>query len=542
MAASSASAYPPADKQATFYEGLQNYQKVFEYTAPDTDESMVLGEIKHQNLVRKTLAPWYEGSVNAAIAQYRKEASTVTRNSLKSFLREQLKKPSATVDLLQVRAYEVVASAAKTSRYYASGRAVSQKDIDQYTLLILKHELFGRFEESGKAITVSDAHAQFVPSDEAITNDLAGKANTASDQKTSSMIIPANSPVYVLGQMEDVPEYSPETDSWLLIWRPECGIKFVRSSHVALLDAKETASYQSMAEKSLYMATSDRVKVRQAFRQPVDLMRTTLLVSDEQNYYMAVADEDSFEEAPAATNKPRLLKGNLVQVTPKVKDRGELLINHLQKTPVTFTFNNYLAQLHRTTFSTPLRARKHVNIPFGWGDAVIGADNFHGQDVSNFVRKVMLPFGLSLPRHSKDQIDEGLETQRIYDSTSTGESDSDSLYAALVKHCMPGRFVSFGPGSQAACLGSLTVEELQSLDPKAAEDAKRSGIEYDEEVPLIAMSPVGLNASGTWYITGLTGIYPVFKSAPYNAWITRSQLFIFSYFKKPALSPRGDEL
>ncbi|MGI9283723.1 MAG: hypothetical protein ACR2PX_29480 [Endozoicomonas sp.] len=172
MIAVSASGYPPADKQATFYKGLQNYQKVFEYTVPDTEESKVLGEIKNLDLARKTLAPWNEGSVNTAIAQYRKEASEATRNSLELYLREQLQTPSATVDLLQVRAYEVLTSAAKTSRYFASGRAVSQDDIDQYTLLILKHKLFGRFEDSGRAITVSDAHAQFVTSDESITNDL----------------------------------------------------------------------------------------------------------------------------------------------------------------------------------------------------------------------------------------------------------------------------------------------------------------------------------------------------------------------------------
>ncbi len=201
--------------------------------------------------------------------------------------------------------------------------------------------------------------------------------------------------------MEDVPEYSPETDSWLLIWRPECGMKFVRSSHVALLDQKDIASYQSMAEKSLYMATSNRVKVRHDFRQPIRLMRTTLLVGDEQNYYMAVADENSLQETIEPTSQPILYKGNLVPVTPKVMDKGEQLTEHLQKTPVSFTFKNYLSQLHRTTFSTPLSAKRHVNIPFGWGDANIGADNFHGQDVSNFVRKIMLPFGLSLPRHSR---------------------------------------------------------------------------------------------------------------------------------------------
>ncbi len=102
--------------------------------------------------------------------------------------------------------------------------------------------------------------------------------------------------------------------------------------------------------------------------------------------------------------------------------------------------------------------------------------------------------------------------------------------------------MSFGTGSQAACLGSMTVEELQNLDARAATDARRSGIKDDEEVPLIALSPVGLNASGTWYITGLSGIYPVFKSAPYNAWITRNQLFIFSYFKSTVASPRDEEL
>ncbi|WP_161787477.1 hypothetical protein [Endozoicomonas numazuensis] len=75
---------------------------------------------------------------------------------MESLLREPLKTPSATVGLLQVRTCELITSAAKTSRYYTSGRAVSQKDIDQYTLLIPKHELFGRFEDSGRAITVSD--------------------------------------------------------------------------------------------------------------------------------------------------------------------------------------------------------------------------------------------------------------------------------------------------------------------------------------------------------------------------------------------------
>ncbi len=74
----------------------------------------------------------------------------------------------------------------------------------------------------------------------------------------------------------------------------------------------------------------------------------------------------------------------------------------------------------------------------------------------------------------------------------------------------------------------------------AADDAIQSGgMEEYDKVPLLAFSPVGLKNGSVWHITGKTAVYPVFKAGPYKTWVSRPNLFIYSYFDKEKMK---DEL
>ena len=521
-------AYYPADQQASFYEGLQDYERIFEILEPDLTQEIATNA--NPNYLRRLLAPWDKDTVNLALNQFHKDVSPEKRALLRPFLDSDPIKSNTLINNMHPVTWEILMTAAKVAlkgRYFASGLALNETHQKNYGQLLLQSSHLKHFNPSARAITLSDAPIQFVPSDEFITNNLYEGGNSASDQKNSEMILPINTPVFVLGQYFDQALRSPETDSWLAIWRPEFHIRFVRSSHIALMSNSEVSKYEDMASNNLYMTVTGRVRVSQGLYAHKPLIANTPILKAGSGYYLASTDETLKNQK----SRFKLFNATLVKSSPKVIDANNQLEDHLREVPLAFTVWEYLNQLHRTTFHNPRGTRNNLNVSFGWGEAIIGPDNFYGQDVSSFIRKLLLPFGISLTRDSREQLEEGLSHFPIYDSTTENISDQDSLYQALVDFCKLGRFVSFGPGSIAACLGSVSLEELHTLDPKAALEAKQiGGIKENDKVPLLAMSPIGFKDQDGWHITPKTGVYPVFKKSYYNAWVTRGKLFIFSYF------------
>ncbi len=201
------------------------------------------------------------------------------------------------------------------------------------------------------------------------------------------------------------------------------------------------------------------------------------------------------------------------------------------------SIKTYLQSLYNAIFQFPPYATDHQNPNrlFAWGEGVVGHGGQRGQDASAFARKIFLPIGLSLPRHSWDQVKQGQKTNPMHIS-----KDPDNYFDDMVRFAYPGVFASFGVGNIMACLGSVTVEQLAELDQDAADDAKKTGgISSDGKIPLVVASPVGFKQpDGSWDITPKTAIYPLTKKGPYSSWIneTRTQISFFSFFTKLRLS------
>ncbi len=96
-----------------------------------------------------------------------------------------------------------IINTASTERYFMSGAKITEEDQKRIIELVIDAAVTGSFLPEARGITLSEAHASFLPSDEAITNNLAEGANSASDQKTSSTLVPANTPVFIVSQILD---------------------------------------------------------------------------------------------------------------------------------------------------------------------------------------------------------------------------------------------------------------------------------------------------------------------------------------------------
>ncbi|MRI33000.1 hypothetical protein EOPP23_08395 [Endozoicomonas sp. OPT23] len=557
-------AHSPNDHSLDIYPGLQDYDQIFSLQGfePDT----VLGEIKNKNYEEELLAPWNETWLNQVLTNipapkdsskiqllikdvfttYQKElaGSTNDVSSSQAFIANRPQNLFHALDNdepnLIIHLLDNILTIARLDRYFLSGTKITREKQLQFARKILSLDTFSTFSHDARAITVTDAHASFLPSKEAITNDLAGTANTGSDQKTSSSFIPANTPLYVLGQLNDDEKMTPEDSSWLIVWRPEFGIKFVRSEHVALLSAEDIEIYKTAAKDSVELVASTRLSATYFTDRRRFLRPGTPILRNNDQFLTAISLYDN--QLPTTPHGLKLYHAYLTNTHLAVKDSEQELADHIRPVSHPFTVAEYQRQLHLNTFDNPWYVRPNENKPFAWGEAPVGPDNYNGQDVSNFIRKVLLQFGINLPRYSGDQIIEGLTTNPVYGTLDgftkfvTGstliEDKLNDFHQALVDHCNPGYFTSFGAGSHAACLGSITWEQLNTLDSKAAQDAIEHGnMTTDDRIPLLALSPVGLKASSGWYITGKTAVYPVFKSEPHNAWVSRANLFIYSYFK-----------
>ena len=538
----SVKAYSPSDQSLAIYQGLQDYDRIFNILGYEDDT--VLGTIKNTNYLEKLLAPWQEASVN----NYLSGVTVSIPEDIKALIAELLNINNdlelgsylkASLGSLKSSIITEILSTARTDRYFMSGHRVTKSDQLRMIELVIRAGFAESFMPEARGITVSDAHASFLPSDEAITNNLYEAANSASDQKTSSTIIPANTPVFIISQLYDQSGLSPEDSSWLLIWRPEFGIKFVRSNHIGLPEESH-AIYESAARNSVSLASSDRItttsKNHQSLRIGTPIPRQT-----NSDYLLAVSILHSLASITPVLNL-QLYRAHITPSFLSVRDSGQELKNHLSTVAEPFTVVGYRRQLHQTTFVNPHYSKPNINRSFAWGEGILGHDNYTGQDVSTFIRKLLLPFGLSLPRHSWAQVHEGIHTNLIvgsieqYDNPKKTIDDPEQLlsehHQLLTDECTLGRFTSFAPGSHAACLGSVTIDQLRELDPLAADEALNTGgMSPGDRVPLLSFSPIGMKDGDQWHITGKTAIYPVFKAGPYKSWVAKPNLFIYSYFE-----------
>ena len=233
----------------------------------------------------------------------------------------------------------------------------------------------------------------------------------------------------------------------------------------------------------------------------------------------------------------------LTRANLRSKDKTISLSRHIKRPPMSATVGNYLEELHNAIFFYPSYAGAKLNYhrSFAWGEGVTGIDEQHGQDISNFVYKLMLGFDLRLPRYSGDQIAEGLGINTIAINHNKG---TESHYQTLVKECTLGRIASFTGSAHMVCVGSLSMQQLESLDARAASDARNNGMKEEDLIPLVATSPVGFRdvTTGNWTIIPKAAVFPIFKAGPYSSWIARDNDFkVFSFFKNsPKLTAKTE--
>ena len=495
------SAHSWNDAQGTLYRGLQNPGQLAEVMGLDRNQP--LGEIGKNNLVSSLLSPWDEESVNRSIASYGDIKET---------------------------ARSMVCSTFKSLLFDASGFAVDKTPF----LDLIEHSSFLQsYHAQARGITLDDTDALFVPSDTFLTKHLAGTANTASDQKSSSTLIPANTPVFILGQLQDLDEtISMDEDSWLLVWREEFGIKFVRSRHIGRLSQEDIEMYKEMVTSKPEIVRTGRVQ-RHFFRHNFAMLMpgTMPLHHYGSQYFLANRNASEGETVLVDGNSWKIYSAALTHAKLTPKDKVEKSGYHLKQAPITATVGSYLDELHNAMFYYPAYAGPGINRDFAWGEGVTGIDNRHGQDISNFVYKLMLGFGYRLPRHSVDQINAGIKINSIKVDNS---QDEEIHYKTMVEHCTLGRMASFTASAHMVCLGSVSMTQLETLDPRAAADALNSGMSADDLIPLVASSPAGLRdvVTGSWSILPKAAVFPLFKTGPYSSWISRkTPLQIFSFFK-----------
>ena len=503
-------AHSPNDDDGIIYKGLQDLNQLAEIMGFDRQQS--LGTIGKNNLVPSLLAPWNEASVNQAISSY---------GDIKN------------------KAKAVVSGVFNAQIYDAPGYLV---DKEPFIDLVERSTFLQSYHPDARGITLSDTDALFVPTDTFLTKHLAGTANTASDQKSSSTLIPANSPVFILGQLQDLPGIiSLEEDSWFLVWRPEFGIKFVRSRHIGRLSQEDIDRFETFVTDKPMIVRTGRVERHFPKYNFAMLMPGTMPVHDGNQYRLANRNSMYGETVQVGSDTWTIYSAALTPASLASKDKARKLSYHLKQAPMNTTVQNYLDELHNAIFFYPEYAGPNIHRSFAWGEGITGIDNQHGQDISNFIYKLMLGFGYRLPRHSRDQIADGIQINSIVLDKS---KDKESHYKTVVEHCTLGRMASFADAGHMVCIGSISMNQLQSLDEQAYADALGAGMTNEDKVPLVASSPVGLRDLGkkNWSITPKAAVFPIFKTGPFSSWISRpSDLKVFSFFKNsPSLNAKSE--
>ena len=526
-------AYPPADEQGILYHDLQDLKKIAELQQVDLNASLGSNPYKgdpHKSQVKRTLAPWQPGEVEKAFQEFSKYRTDATDDKIERMVDKETYK---TLPDITASAMIVISSAINDpdNMYFANGQVVGSEYLKSLANLIKSTEFLKSYSKQARGITISDADALFLPSDVFITKNLAEPANTASDQKSSSSLIPTNTPVFIFGQIIDQSELNLATDSWLVIWHSAFGLKFVRSRHIALVDEAFVSRYEALATENLQLAVTDRLTARFYKYRKDSLRRLTLVLKDknDQRYYMATSQQSMISNVLGNSINLNLYSAELTSVTLAVADPDQYLTDHLKRPEAWSSISNgeYLSQLHNAMFMYPEYSKPNKNRLFAWGAGTVGINRLVGQDVSGFSYNLLQSLGINVPRDSSDQVSEGLRLRKVL--TTTG--NIDTLYEAMIEKCTLGNMASFGRGSIMVCLGSLTVEQLEDISLKAADQARAEGMPDDARVPLVASSPVGFRNGKQWTIVPESAVFPIFKHDASRSWVDRKTLFIFSYLK-----------
>ncbi|KEQ12526.1 hypothetical protein GZ77_18600 [Endozoicomonas montiporae] len=513
-------AYSPNDQQGTIYAGLQNLNELADILMLERKQE--LGTIGKNNLIESLLSPWDESKINELI---------LNSGDIKT------------------AAKDVVSGIFRNPLYDLSG-LLSHKEA--FLNLIENSSFLSAYVPAARGITLDDTDALFVPSRTLLTKNLNGTANTATDQKSSSTLIPANTPVFILGQLRDRPSMvSAERDSWLLIWRKEFGLKFVRSGHIGRLSEQDIEKYKQLVTRNPEIVRTERVE-REFKLDNFDMLMpgTMPLYSPDEGYFLAKRNGRKGELVQIESNTWFIYRATLDHATLRSIDEGKSLTTHIKHPPMKPTVRNYLDDLHNVMFHYPIYVEPRLNEhrSFSWGEGITGIDNLHGVDTSNFVYKLVLGFGLRLPRHSADQIAEGMKINKIYVDRS---KDTESHYQTLVEHCTLGRMAAFANTGHLVCIGSVSMAQLSYLDKDAGTAALNNGIKEGDLIPLVATSPVGFSwhkevdgkTVPSWTITPKAAVFPIFKKGPYSSWVSRKNydLTIFSFFENsPKLETRTE--
>ena len=526
-----AQAYPDADQQGGIYRGLQDIHGIALSQGINPESTEQRWQIGNTNLMEWLLAPWNPQTVNEQLARIKSKYGSIAA------------------------AVRHVAAGAMTNIYTgennfdASGHQLTLREMDSLLTAIGQAHCLDHWQQTARAITLSDADALFVPVDTFITKNLRKSASAASDQKSSSTLIAANTPVFVLGQVNPIPNLNPAEDSWLIVWRPEFGLKFVKSRHVAFADQPLVERYSLIQSEGstmqLKMTTTSRVREginRLSIGTPIlaagDGFMMARLLTD--------GDGDGDRKAPSSDTALNLNHAYLTTVSLTVADPHGILDNQVQAVPLTLNNRNLLGQISNNILKYPAEYVSPIhneNRSFAWGEGTIGPDGERGQDASTMILKSVRPFGWWLPRYSRDQVQAGT-SHRLVASTHNGTLEEN--YRAMVTHCTLGNFVSWGVGSNMICLGNTSLQALALLDPHAAKDAiDWGGLSEEDPVPLLASTSVGLTtmaseenlpteqtlATPQWFITGKSAVYPVFKQGYLDSFIRDGRsLTFFSYF------------
>ncbi|KEI72118.1 hypothetical protein [Endozoicomonas elysicola] len=538
-----AMAYPKVDKQGAVYKGLQDVHTIAQLQGINPQDTTTRWEIGESNLVEWLLAPWDELKVNEALSAYRQEYGSIAQTA------------------------STVVNGAIRNNFDASGHLITDEEHQQLLSIIEQTAYLQNFHPQARAITISDTDAQFFPSDVFFTNNLAQPSNVAANQKSSSTLIPRNTPVIVLGQLMAIESagLAAAEDGWVALWRPEFGLKFTKARHIAFVDEALVDDFPVSTQEPepgsrLKLTFTSRVR-SQGVSQRLPL--GTPVYSLSGRYFLAERNQ----QAPIARQiGPTLLQLYAAQLSPfdlSVDPAGQL-DNQVNKVPVRLNYQNYLNQLSNTLLKYPseyVGPEHNENRYFAFGEGTIGPDGERGMDASTFSLKLIQPFGKWLPRYSVHQVDEGIKTHLI---DTTHDATLEENYKAMLDHCQIGNFVSVGPGNNMACLGSISLAQLGQLSDEAYADAVTTGgmTEWDR-IPLLALSTVGLTniedvvinkPAGTieipstgetlqlyseskesmavWYITGKAAVYPVFKSGYLSSYIRDGRsLTLYSYFK-----------
>ncbi|WP_163370571.1 hypothetical protein [Endozoicomonas acroporae] len=544
-----AAAYPEADQQGAVYKGLQDVHTIAEMQGINPRDATVRWEIGDNNLQEWLLAPWNKQKVDEALATYQQQYGSITQTAAR------------------------VVIGAISNNFDASGHRITEAERQQLLERIQQTQYLQRFHPRARAITIADADAQFFPSDVFFTNNLAQASNVAANQKSSSTLILRNTPVYVLGQLTTIDSAGLESaeDSWVALWRPEFGLKFTKARHIALVDdslAGELPVSSRDPDHQLKLTVTSRVR-SQDINQRLPL--GTPVYSLSGRYFFAARNHQPPASRQIESSELRLYSAQLSPVELSVDPAGKL-DNQVIQVPLPLSYQNYLKQLSNTLLKYPsdyVAPEHNENRYFAFGEGTIGPDGERGMDASTFVLKLIQPFGKWLPRYSVHQVEEGIKNRLI---KTTQNASPEENYQAMLNHCQVGHFVSVGRGSNMACLGSITLDQLGQLSDQAYADAVTTGGMTDQDrIPLLALSTVGLTtvedvminkpagsmefqATGetlplylaaktsmpVWYITGKAAVYPVFKSGYLSSFIRDGRSLTFYRYFEPVGAPPGD--